>query len=964
MTTPAEVTTNRSTRLFLPWDAPCLPQATDALIDRGNQSAGLCRLDRTLIVLPGRQAGRVLLELLVRGCQQRGLTLMPPRIVTPGDLVDALLPPTEPVASTLECHLAWAELLRAAPAADLRVLLAVTPDEDDLRGWHAIAASFHYLWTELATAGRTFADAADRAGRMELNEEADRWTALEDLHARMLAQLRERGLRDPDDRRRTALRSNVAASTRMFESVILIGVVELSAVQRLALTRVDSTVLALIHAPEDCAEGFDEFGAVRPDWWHDQPLPLPDESIIVADRLEDQAQTAVRQLRHWPDRSPEEVTIGFGEPALADQLEHAAAWAGLALHRADGAPLTRSAPFRLLRAAADWLDDPRFANFAALLRHPDLERWLQQSLAPTDEEERDQERLEEARQDWLSLLDRSFADHLHERLSRAWLDKPGRRRQLRRVYDAVARWLAPLQPESGQRAQPLGAWVAPILAVLSAIYDKAEVDSETFDACIAIRDALLPFNTAASELQPPCTSAAALRFMLTTMERVRLPSPVRADQIEALGWLELHLDPAPVLILAGVNDGAIPESVTGDAFLPDQLRNALGLMSNRRRFGRDRYLLRAITESRESLILIAGRTGTGGDPLLPSRLLLACPREKIPARIARLTDAQHALRWSQPLGAPQPGKRSRFIVPEAPSEPVELESLPVTAFALYLQCPYRFWLQRMLGLCEFADEVAELDPMGFGILAHDVLQRFGADTTASESADPEHIRAFLLDTLNAVARDRFGEAPAPAVRVQLARLARRLEAFAEMQATTRQSGWRIIATEYTLPETAMLDLPDQAPLRVTAKIDRIDQHDSTGALRIIDYKTGESGWSPFQTHHGASKYRPDSWIDLQLPLYDYLYRRAAEPSSDQIELGYIVLPKKPEDVSFRAAAWTREQLDEAIDTAREVVRHIRAGHFEINPEYRSPFDSFARICQTTVLGGVPDNEGGAGEDAG
>src|SRR5690606_20786173 len=93
--------------------------------------------------------------------------------------------------------------------------------------------------------------------------------------------------------------------------------------------------------------------------------------------------------------------------------------------------------------------------------------------------------------------------------------------------------------------------------------------------------------------------------------------------LEALGWLELHHDAAPNLIVMGVNDGSVPQSITSDEFLPNALRGALGLQTSETRYARDAYLLQAIDRSR-SLTLIAGRRGPEGDPLTPSRLLLAC----------------------------------------------------------------------------------------------------------------------------------------------------------------------------------------------------------------------------------------------------------------------------------------------------------------------------------------------------
>ena len=56
------------------------------------------------------------------------------------------------------------------------------------------------------------------------------------------------------------------------------------------------------------------------------------------------------------------------------------------------------------------------------------------------------------------------------------------------------------------------------------------------------------------------------------------------------------------------------------------------------------------------------------------------------------------------------------------------------------------------------------------------------------------------------------------------------------------------------------------------------------------------------------------------------------------------------------ADWSRTLLEEAVETARNVVRSIREGNFEFNQHYDG-FPMFPRICQTTVLGLDDDAEG-------
>ena len=113
---------------------------------------------------------------------------------------------------------------------------------------------------------------------------------------------------------------------------------------------------------------------------------------------------------------------------------------------------------------------------------------------------------------------------------------------------------------------------------------------------------------------------------------------------------------------------------------------------------------------------------------------------------------------------------------------------------------------------------------------------------------------------------------------------------------------------------------------------------------------------PHQTHHGRKALPavddPAAWRDLQLPLYAHLVRRSGL-SRGMVQLGYVVLPKEPEGAAFASAQWTDEHLDTALDVAGNVVADIRArcvtGDFAPNPDAASPWDAYARICQTNVF---------------
>jgi ATP-dependent helicase/nuclease subunit B len=943
----------RIRREWLDWDKPCLPQAAAWLIERaiGQSSAASrwCDMQSITCVLPGSRAGRLLLGTLMRECRARHLQLVPPRIHTPGSLVASLIA-DQPVASDVEMELAWAAALRRIDRESIKPLLPFAPADDDAIAWQSLAKTIARLHDDLAGGCREFSDVADLAERLELFGEGDRWRALEHVYDLYRRTLHAIGLRDRHEAIAGVLSRSPLAQFNIspLRELALVAVPELNAIQRRFIAALGERAVALIHAPHEMADRFDDLGCVMAEQWSDATIAIEPARIISADRPGDQAQAALRTIGGFNGvYSAGEITIGLGDPALGPSLGHAADWGGVKVRDAEGVALRATPPCRALQIIGDYLSDPRFAAFAALLRHTDIEQWVWNQARDAH--------LGVA--EWLTLLDRYFQEYLDERFTGQWLGDDENARRLKAVYGAIARLVAPLWPDH-RAIRPMHEWAQPILDVLAALYGEVDQgphlpgNALRHLACRQIRDALAQLSAASAELQPQVTSADAIALLLEHNGDEALPQPDEESAIEMLGWLELHLDPAPALIITGFNEGQIPKSASSDPFLPDSLRQRLGLPCNATRYARDGYMLEAMLHSRERLTLIAGRRSDRGEALTPSRLLLACHSAELVQRVKMLCDGQAAASNAMPIGmAGLAVKTSRFVVPELPQPQIPPRSMRITDFSAYLRCPYRFALSRLLQLEALDDSVHELDPLQFGSLAHDILCAFGQDQDINGCDDPDQIERFLLATARQLVPRRFGSSAGPAVRVQIARLELRLAAFASLQANLCREGWRIKFCELPFKEGEVaLDVPGQDAMPLRGKIDRIDFNERSGVWRIIDYKTSESAKSPHKTHTGREQcdgLAPEDWKDLQLPLYHYLAANSKHSVQGETQLAYICLPRQLDGVALKAAQWTAEHLSQALDVARDVVRMIRAGAFQLNRDFAG-FDDFARICQTAA----------------
>ena len=456
-------------------------------------------------------------------------------------------------------------------------------------------------------------------------------------------------------------------------------------------------------------------------------------------------------------------------------------------------------------------------------------------------------------------------------------------------------------------------------------------------------------------VMPRTNCVQALQLILRQIANGHVAPQADDQAIDLMGWLELSLDDSPVVIVAGFNEGYVPESINSDVFLPNSFRQKLGLTDNARRYARDAYALTTLMQNRQKLCLIAGKTDQKGNPVAPSRLWFAADAKSLPRRVRMFfgepeTTASSATASSEVAAETHVAsktasaplvRRSGFIIPSPPSGIAAPSEISVTAFRDYMQCPYRYLIRRELRLKHIDDQTRELSAAAFGSLVHEVLNRFG-QSKYRDATTPESIETFLLEELRKLALVRFGRDRSATVAVQLKMLENRMQKFAHWQADTAKEGWRIIHTEADLKYADFSDSLDR-PVTLIGRIDRIDQHQTSKDWRVLDYKTSESADKPEATHR-----KKDEWIDLQLPLYELLVQSMG--IRGQVQLGYVNLPGDLSKIDCQIADWSSDVLDSAKQKAREVaadiidlkIDRVMAGDTQWQSE-------FSRLCQDRVI---------------
>ncbi len=994
-------------RRFLGWDRPILHSAVDHLV-RAVESTRPMDLSRFLVVLPGGRAGRRLKELLVDRDDSASRPLRPPQVTTVGRLPEELYRPELPAPDPVLDRLAWRGAFQALGRDEIQTLALVPDEQGPAEAISLLSGLAGVLQHQVGAAGMSFGDVAVLLEGSRPFSDRLRWEVLAKAQEAYRAILTRHGFRDLASSRRIAISDGRIATTK---GVWIVGAPDVPPVVKkfLGALETEEPIRVLVGAPADLHECFDALGCVIPERWSDIRAEIPEGCIHVVQRPDDQADAVIRQLRDLNGQVPaEQITVAVPDPEVVPYLTERLAEVGVKVRDAQGTPLPRTAPFRLLIDVERYLSDPDFLGLGTLVRHPFVEVALRTKM-------------EEPPTSLVGVLDRYQTFHLQAGVGDGPFPSGGERASdplQPVVLDAHGTLERILSPLSGERL--LSEWSPRLAQVLTELLSGQSPASARSPAARELKAfaeeaglVLDRFSGLPSELDSTVSAAQALRTLAEQLKDSVVPPDPEEGAIELLGWLELPLDDAAVMMLTGVNEPYVPESVTSDPFLPHSLRETLGLLDNTGRWARDLLYLRTILQTRRpesdglpSPALIAGRWDGEGNPLLPSRLLFAEAPETLALRVKRCfaeEDAEEAFPPrphealtrenrsgdaidrqrrvdSTAAEGPMQGILELDFTPrpgrgfQLPPEPVihadeELDRISVTAFRAFLTDPYKYALERVLRLRRIHDRAPELDGLSFGTLAHDVLDRFGRGP-GSGSDEPRDVRRFLERHLEREANDRFGARPLPAVRLQIEQLRSRLFAFAEWQAAWVRMGWRIQRTEASPPGGGVELIVDGHPILLTGKLDRVDYNEGADRWCVLDYKTGERVSTPEVSHRRGPNSRRQ-WIDLQLPLYRLLAAGLEddegaplipEDERRQILLGYVPVSR---DLRVREllAGWSPSELDEAEEVAREVVRKLRVNRFAFVPERSTvrPREDVAAILGGDVIRGLEEGGHASGE---
>jgi RecB family exonuclease len=325
-----------------------------------------------------------------------------------------------------------------------------------------------------------------------------------------------------------------------------------------------------------------------------------------------------------------------------------------------------------------------------------------------------------------------------------------------------------------------------------------------------------------------------------------------------------------------------------------------------------------------------------------------------------------------------------------------------TALEAYVQCPFRFMLEYVVGLAELDEPGEEVEHTRRGAAYHRALARLhrklGRNPELTRAALPESIGSELLVEIDAAVQEYAERAPSPASRrlweLEGKRLHRSADKYRghweQFLGPWRTAGApldpRLLEADFGLPAarvqsaaesneiTPLIISVNGVEVRIGGRIDRVDVAELDDGLGfwVIDYKTGRSA-----NYTGAQL---ASFEKLQLPLYALAVERVFFPGRKARPLGlayWLVTDRGPKTVmpGRPAIGWLsdpkqwntfRTQLEEWV---AKLVGRIREGHFPLAPRSVNctetcPFGQVCRISQSRNVGKVWEMGPPGGDPAG
>jgi len=458
--------------------------------------------------------------------------------------------------------------------------------------------------------------------------------------------------------------------------------------------------------------------------------------------------------------------------------------------------------------------------------------------------------------------------------------------------------------------------------------------------------------------------------------RFQVP-PEDEGGVQILGLEESMGRPWKEIYLGGLMDGAFPQRLPQNIFLPEATLELLGVRTlERARLNAAYHFYRLLLSAEK--VTLTWPENDGDRPVVPSPFLEElAPLKKsglINRGIKKTSGIQFSLKVAESQSIPELAKAislsaniqdiQRIMSAELKGisgiksaieytsgdatftrVPQHKKQFWVTELDDYINCPYDYYIKHVLGIALLEEPTEDISPLARGSKVHAILRNFYlAWNTPVTKESREEARALLKK----LAHSSFDK-EADTVRNRREKalfLNVMAERFLDAEEEFWKQGMRPAYLEQKIGSFKLL-LSNGEEVELSAKIDRIDA-DKNGNFIIVDYKTGKYPQPKMNLEQdifqlpvysvmalsALSDKGPALHKPIGLAYYDLAGKTGAGArdvvlyNKDALEAQPALKPK----ASPKSAEDFEAILKQSMDKARKAVEGILAGEFKSKPQ--------------------------------
>jgi len=557
------------------------------------------------------------------------------------------------------------------------------------------------------------------------------------------------------------------------------------------------------------------------------------------------------------------------------------------------------------------------------------------------------------------------------------------------LYGPLVELFSALAPFAEQAAIPLSVWMERLDSLITwsglagrvdKIHGPLNINLQAFKK---LNDTLDSLNRAGMLFPEFTYTFNEWLFLLKrTFMHARFQVPPEDEGgVQILGIEESMGHPWKEVYLGGLVDAAFPRRLPQNIFLPEKTLEAMGVRTiEKARLNAAYHFYRLLLSA--EVVTLTCPENEGDRPMAPSPFLEELtPLKKaglLNRGIEKTSGIQFSLKLEESHSIPElakalsqstnvkgiqdilnagieglSGMRTAFEFkpagPTLPAIPQQKREFWITELDAYINCPYDYYITRVLGIEPLEEVTEDLTPMDRGSKVHSVLRNFYLSWNRPITRETRDEALALLRKLANSAFDKEADTFRNRRDKELF-VSVMAERFLDAEEDFWKQGMKPLCLEQKIDHYRIV-LSNGEGVELSAKIDRIDV-DENGNFIVVDYKTGS---------YPSPKMNLDQDI-FQLPVYAVMAMHAlagdagahrSVPLRKPIGLAYYDLAGKTGGTARDVVLYNKEArndhptakpkaspksaeefetiLKQSIDKARKAVEGILAGDFTSKP---------------------------------